>query len=271
MNARNRTIVRVSLALASLAVCAVFATFTTSCASSDNNGGSGGSSAAAGTPAAGTAGGGSPATGGSPAAGGNAVTFSSGAAVGLMSGYGWIAMGTDGDAATSPTCGTTAPYTNISAAAPCTTQTQWDSTSALCITGTIAALSATTPDYSGNWGLEVGANANSDGTSPIGKSFSTISVAVSGTPTAGLRVDIGTTTSSSTAPYCASWTAGPIQLTSFNTECWNGASCASSTDGKCVQLQASDVPNITKVMIQVPSTTSAITVNELCMTGITFN
>ena len=60
MNARNRTIVKVSLALISLAVCAVFATFTTSCASSDNNGGSGGSSAAAGTPAAGTAGNGNP-------------------------------------------------------------------------------------------------------------------------------------------------------------------------------------------------------------------
>jgi len=263
MNARNRMIVKVSLALASLAVCAVFATFTTSCASSDNTGGSGGSSAAAGTHAGGTpATGGTTAAGGSPAAGGNTVTFSSGAAVGLMSGYGWIAMGTDGDAATSPTCGTTAPYTSITATAPCTTQTQWDSTSALCITGTIAALSATTPDYSGNWGLEVGVNANSDGTSAIGKSFSTISVAVSGTPTAGLRVDIGTTTSLSTAPYCALWTAGPIQLTSFNTACW---------DNSGTQMTAADVPNITKVMIQVPSSTSAITVSELCMTGITFN
>jgi len=255
-------------------VCAVFATFTTSCASSDNTGGSGGSSAAAGTHAGGTpATGGTTAAGGSPAAGGNTVTFSSGQAQGLMTGYGWAALGTEDDTLTSPTCGTT--LTPLTPTAPCTTANpaNWSSTNALCISGNVGALPAapTQTDYSDNWGVEVGVDANTDTTIPIGQSFSTISVALSGTPMTGLRVDIGTTTSLSTAPYCAVWTAGPIPLTSFNTECWNGTSCASSTDGKCVQLQASDVTNITQVMIQVPSTSAAIPVTNLCMTGITFN
>ena len=267
MNARNRTIVRVSLALASLAVCAVFATFATSCASSDNNGGSGGSSAAAGTPAAGTAGGGTPATGGSPAASGNVVTFSAGQAQGAMTGYGWVAMGTAGDAVTDPTCddSTTggSKTTPITGAAACNTQTNWNSTTALCMTGTIAALPAvpTQADYSSNWGLEIGVNANSDAVSAIGVAHTSINVGVTN-PATGLRVNIHRKGDPDTTPYCASYTGSAIPLTSFNTACWDNSGTA---------FTAADAANIDKVMIQVPSSGTAVTVTNMCMTGITFN
>jgi hypothetical protein len=270
MNARNRTIVRVSLALASLAVCAVFATFATSCANSDNNGGSGGSSAAAGTPAAGTAGGGSPATGGSPAPGGNSVTFSAGQAQGALTGYGWVAMGPVGDSVSSPTCdrssaggGKTDPITGVAVTGACNTQTNWDSTTALCMTGSIVALPATPTktDYSNNWGLEIGVNANSDAVSTIGVAHTSINVGVTGAPT-GLRVNIHRKGDPDTTPYCASYTGSAIPLSSFNTACW---------DNSGTPFTAADAPNIDKVMIQVPSSGTAITVTELCMTGITFN
>ena len=263
MNARNRTIVKVSLALISLAVCAVFATFTTSCANSDSNGGSGGSSAAAGTPAAGTAGGGSPATGGSPAAGGNSVTFSAGQAQGAMTGYGWVAMGTAGDAVTDPNCGASAPYAAITATAACTTQTHWNSDTSLCMTGTIAALPAapTQADYSSNWGLEIGVNANSDAVSTIGVAHTSINVGVT-SPATGLRVNIHRKGDPDTSPYCASYTGSAIPLTSFNTACWDNSGTA---------FTAADATNIDKVMIQVPSSGTAVTVTNMCMTGITFN
>jgi hypothetical protein len=259
MNATKSTIVKVSLALTSLALCvalAMFATFATSCASSDN-GGSGGN-----PPPAGTSGGGSTGTptGGTPAASGNAVTFASGQAQGAMTGYGWVAMGPSGDTVSSPDCGAAAPYATITNAAPCLTQTHWNTADSLCITGAIPAL-GTPPDYSGNWGIEIGVNANSDAVSAIGTAHASINVAVTGAA-AGLRVNIHRKGDPDNTPYCASYTGAAIPLTSFNTACWDNSGTA---------FTAADAPNIDKVMIQVPSGTAAVTVTNMCMTGITFN
>ena len=189
----------------------------------------------------------------------SAVTFNKGIAVGAMTGPGWVEMGSKGDAVTDPVCSTGVPPTNAVAC----TSTTWNSDTALCTTGTINALpeTPTEDDFNSNWGIRVGVSAQSDGRSPIGQSFSNIAVAVSGSPISGLRVYIATTTSDPNTPYCASWNQSAILLTSFNTSCWDNAGTF---------LTAADVPNITKVMIQAPSAKSAIPVNNLCMTGISF-
>ncbi|MGO9666410.1 MAG: hypothetical protein ACLP66_24305 [Polyangia bacterium] len=192
----------------------------------------------------------------------NGVTFSNGQAQGQMNGLGWVGMGVPGDNVTDPTCGTTPPYQQITAAAPCTTQTHWNSPSALCITGAIPAL-GTPPDYTGNWGLELGVYANSDGVSAIGTAFASINVAVTG-PVPGLRVNIHRKGDPGTSSYlyCALYTGSAIPLTNFNTACWDNSGTA---------FTAADAPKIDRVILLVPSSGTAITVTNLCMTGITFN
>jgi hypothetical protein len=54
-----------------------------------------------------------------------------------------------------------------------------------------------------------------------------------------------------------------IPFTSFNTKCEN-----SPPDGKA--LTAADVPDIDKISVQVPSNYYAISVTNLCLTGIKF-
>jgi len=264
---RKSTIVKVSLALTSLAMCcafAVFATFTTSCASSDNGGTGGGN-----TQTGGTSGGGSTGnpTGGTTAASGNTVTFNAGQAQGAMTGYGWVAMGPNGDTVSDPTCdrtstggGKTDPITGVAGTGACNTTTNWSTTNSLCLTGAIPAL-GTPPDYSGNWGVEIGVNANADATVAIGTAHTSINVAVTGAVT-GLRVNIHRKGDPDSTPYCASYTGSAIPLTSFNTACWDMSGTA---------FTAADAALIDKVMIQVPSGAAAIAVTNMCMTGITFN
>ena len=191
------------------------------------------------------------------------ATFSGGQAQGEMTGYGWVAMGTMGDAVTDPVCGTTQPYQPITAASPCTTQTDWSSPTALCMTGTIAALPAapTQTDYSNNWGIEVGANANTDPTIAIGRSYASISVSITGSPTSGLRVNIHRKGDPALTLYCAAYAASAIPLTAFNTTCWDNSGTA---------FTVADAPKIDRVSIRVPSGSSPIGVTNLCMTGITF-
>ena len=193
------------------------------------------------------------------------VTFSNGQAQGQMNGLGWVGMGVQGDNVTDPTCGTTPPYQQITAAVPCTTQTHWNPPSALCVTGTIAALPAvpTQADYTNNWGLEIGVYANSDGVSAIGTAFASINVAVTG-PVPGLRVNIHRKGDPGTLSYlyCALYTGSAIPLTNFNTACWDNSGTA---------FTAADAPKIDRVILLVPSSGTAITVTNLCMTGITFS
>jgi hypothetical protein len=54
-----------------------------------------------------------------------------------------------------------------------------------------------------------------------------------------------------------------IAFTSFNTKCYD-----TPPDG--VALTAADVPNIDEIYVDVPSITTAITVTNLCITGIAF-
>jgi hypothetical protein len=52
-----------------------------------------------------------------------------------------------------------------------------------------------------------------------------------------------------------------MNLTSFNTACWDGSGTAFTAD---------DASQIDKVGIQVSSTKAAITVSNLCLKSITF-
>jgi hypothetical protein len=188
------------------------------------------------------------------------ITFKSGRGNGIMTGYGWVTLGAS-DTVTSPTCGAT--NAAITSASSCSTQTNWNSSTALCVTGSIPALpevpSAT--DYTNNWGIQVGVNAK-EPNAAIGQSFDTIALNLSGTPTSGLRIELHRSGDAVGTTYCALWTSSdPVPLTSFNTECWN--------DGG-VAMTAADVPNIDKVGLQVTSGSAPITVTDLCIQSIVF-
>jgi hypothetical protein len=201
-----------------------------------------------------------PPTGGTPSSTptGTTVTFAAGKAQGAMVGYGWVALGT-ADTITDPTCGPA--KTAISAAASCLTSTNWSSASALCVTGTVPAL-GTPPDYTGNWGLSVGVNADT-ALGGLGQSFSSITIAVSGSPSSGLRAMVHKKGDPDATSYCATLTSGAMPLTSFSTTCYTPAAPGTP-------ITAADVPNIDKISVQVSSGTAAIAVSNLCITGITF-
>jgi hypothetical protein len=190
---------------------------------------------------------------------GTTVTFASGKASGAMVGYGWVAMGS-ADSVTDPTCGP--GKTPITSATPCTTSTTWNSPTALCITGNVPAL-GTPPDYTGNWGVSVGVNADTIVGGGLAQSFTSITIAVSGSPSTGLRAVVHKKGDPDATSYCATLTAGAMPLTSFSTTCYNTA-----TPGTAIT--AADVPSIDKISVQVSSGAAAIAVTSLCITGITF-
>ena len=185
------------------------------------------------------------------------MTFTSGKAAGAMVGYGWVSLGSS-DTLTDPLCGTD----QITSKTSCTA-TKWSTTDSLCMSGSIPALDKTTPDYTGNWGVELGVNATEPNTS-LGQSFSTVAITVSGAPTSGLRAMLHRKGDGVDTNYCLALTSGTaMTMTSFNTKCYNA-----TPDGDA--LSATDVPNIDKVAVQVSSSTTDISVEKLCITGITF-
>jgi hypothetical protein len=200
---------------------------------------------------------------------GTTVTFSNGQAVGAMTGWGWVSAGSL-DTVTDPMCrGTDA---SVASATPCATGPNWSSTSALCVSGALPALSASNPDYANNWGITLGVTAtiNQDGRlgdigQTLGQSFTSIAIAVTGSPLSGIRAQVTRKGDPIGASYCAIMTPGTaIPFTSFNTRCYD-----TPPDG--VALTLADVPNIDGISVQVPSGPTAITVTDLCITGITFS
>jgi hypothetical protein len=192
---------------------------------------------------------------------GTTVTFASGKAQGAMTGYGWVALGS-ADSITDPTCGGIAFTSTTNCAA-----TTWDTAnpSALCMSGSVPALSAVNPDYTDNWGVVIGVTSTASTPSGgLGQSFSSIAITVTGSPASGLRAMVHRKGDPDTTSYCAAMTSGTaIAFTSFNTKCYD-----TPPDG--VALTAADVPNIDEIYVDVPSITTAITVTNLCITGITF-
>jgi hypothetical protein len=192
--------------------------------------------------------------------GSGTVAFCSGLAVGAMTGYGWVALGS-ADTLTDPTCDTAnAP---ITADSPCEANTNWNKPDALCMTGSIPAL-PTEPvqsDYDSNWGVQVGVNAK-DPNAAMGMSWKTITFSMSGAPTTGLRAVLHRAGDSPDIGYCAQMTPGTaLSFSDLKTNCWNSTGEA---------LTDADTANIDQVGVQVNSSAAAASVDSLCITKIEF-
>jgi cysteine-rich repeat protein len=185
------------------------------------------------------------------------VTFLGGTAQGAMTGYGWISMGLDTNV-TNPTCTDGALVTSGESC-----QYGWNSADSLCMSGVIPA----TTDYADDWGVQIGVSSVSSVDSSgnpirgIGISYTSIMLSFHGSPSAGLRIYVHRHGDPPSVSYCVPYVATPVPLTNFNTACWNGSGTG---------LLASDVPNIDMVMLDVVSTSSVITVTNLCLDSITF-
>jgi hypothetical protein len=287
MNARKFLNVRVSLTVTALALggALVFSAMTTSCAGSGSGGAGGAGPTGSGGSAGGAAGGGAGSSGStSCTASADGVCFAAGQASGLLSGYGWIAMG-QFDSASQPKCdstGATPPGTAsdpITKAAPCPSvggKTVWNTPNqGLCITGSVPVVGTTAgvtgPDYTGYWGLEVGANTDtSGGTVDISGytsvAFSYNDSAISPAPTGLIRGEIHVKGHVPTdESYCAvlKGSGQGTLLTSFNTQCWTG--------GAGIALTPADMKNIDQMGVQISSdTTNSYTVSNFCWSGVTF-
>jgi hypothetical protein len=259
MNARFLSKVRVGLTVTAMGLCGAYALSTnTGCA----GGGDGGSAGNTPTGTGGAGGGGS--TGSSCSAGADTVCFKDGQASGPMAGYGWVALGIL-DSISDPVCDTGA----ITKEKPCTTQTKWNASDAVCISGKIPALPASPvqKDYDDNWGLQIGVNSAEPpadkGGATLNKTYKTITFNVSGSPTTGLRGELHRKGDDEKVTYCATFKSGEkVTLTAFNTKCWG--------DATTVLLTEADIPNIDKVGIQVSSGSSAIDVTNLCLKSVEF-
>jgi hypothetical protein len=131
------------------------------------------------------------------------------------------------------------------------------------MTGAIPALGAT-PDYNNNWGVQVGVNSTDPAGAGLGQALTSVAITVTGTPTSGLRAMVHRKGDPVGSGYCSPMTSGTaIPFTSFNTKCYD-----TPPDGTA--LTAADVTIIDQVGVQVSSGTAAVTVTNLCITGITF-
>jgi hypothetical protein len=245
--------------------------------------GSEGTSVSAGSGSAGSTSGVGGGHGGGPGAGGSAVgsggasgassvSFSSGRAVGAMSGYAWVAMGAQ-DSLTSPTCDNSSSGGSsnapITGASPCMSGTNWSNSDKLCVSGTIPVV--VNSNYNDNWGIAIGVNASeppatSAGSGTLGKSYASVTFTVTGTVSpanAEIRAVVHRVGDLDTTGYCAGIRSGSaVGLTSFNTACW---------DRSGTYLAAADIPNIDKVSVQVCSDVgSAYALTDFCLTGISF-
>jgi hypothetical protein len=188
------------------------------------------------------------------------ITFKSGRATATgVNGYAWVTLGS-ADTVTFPTCGAAA--TPITAANPCTADIVWGTgASALCVTGTVPALSAGASDqeYAANWGVQVGTNIRE----PVGAgglAFKSVAVNITGTPSSGLRLELHRSVDPVGTTYCALFTPGtPVPLSKFNTQCWNDLGAA---------LSEADAVNIDKIGVQVSSGSEEIAITNLCLNSI---
>jgi hypothetical protein len=179
-----------------------------------------------------------------------------------MTGWGWVALGKL-DTITDPTCGIDSQ--RIALDSPCLTATNWNAKNALCVSGSIPALSRTPtqPNYDQNWGLQVGVDSSDPEGTPIAKAFSSIVFSVTGLPATGLGAVLHRKGDPAGRIYCAALSTGvPIPFTSFTTNCGNVSG---------VGLELADVPNIDKIAVQVSSTTEAIVIENLCLVEIAFS
>jgi hypothetical protein len=258
--------------MTAVALCGALAfSGNTGCASSDSTGGSAGSGNG-GTSNGGSTGSNGGSTGSSCTAGADSACFAAGKASGLMTGYGYIALGSV-DKAAAPVCDNTAnggtATDEITSGKPCPEvggKSVWSTpNSGLCITGSIPIV--TGGDYTGNWGLQIGCNVSDPAGSTLSTTYSKITFAFNSSAVspagADIRGEIHVKGDDPGKTYCATVTPGAAtSLIAFNTKCWD-----SSGDG----LTADMVPNIDKIGLQVSaSDTKGYEVKDLCWSSVSF-
>jgi hypothetical protein len=194
---------------------------------------------------------------------GTTVTFANGQAQGAMTGKGWVAMGSL-DTTTEPTCAGGI----IGDSKSCTTATIWNATDRLCTSGHIPVVTADTGGYDANWGIEIGVDAtNATPPGTLGRSFTAVTFTLSGSiapSSAIIRGVVHRVQDPPSTGYCAPVSSGvAIPMSQFNTACW---------DHSGTGLTSQDVSSIDKVGVQIVSdVTSAYTVANFCLTGISFS
>lgn len=185
----------------------------------------------------------------------NTVLISNDQAVGVMTGQGWIALGSQ-DVLTSPMCPSKITNTNR-----CSSVT-WNSPISLCATGSIPIISDS--NYTNNWGIEIGVDATPPPNTPIGIAYSTIAINFTGQPTTNLSITLHRSGDPLTTTYCLNTITSntTYSLTKFNSACW---------DNSGISFTPSDAAKIDQVGLQVTSSTAnAFTLTNLCLESIDF-
>lgn len=130
----------------------------------------------------------------------------------------------------------------------------------LCAAGVVAA----DPDYNSIVGIgfnlnQASSGANTPGTVPAGSSVTVGATLGSGTGDAAARIQLSVLEGTTEVPYCAeagSWTSNTaIDITSFNTACWDNSGTALAAGA-----------NIVAVHIVVPSNATAANDFSICLT-----
>jgi len=198
------------------------------------------------------------------------ATFVQGRAQGAMSGLGYVSLGVFGKL-TSPTCAGM-PIASLPPEDPPVTfdstcwpsSIKWSSSSALCVSGTLPAWSATPSfmEYQTNWGILVGA-ATRDPVRGLGVDYARVALTWTGEEAlTRLLAVVHLEGDAANKTYCAPVTSGgSVRLTSFNTDCSFGSGDL---------LPAADVRKIDKVGVQIPSRRTALKLENFCLNKIVF-
>jgi len=214
-------------------------------------------------------------TGGSPTSAATAPsdfgTFVNGRGVGVMTGYGWVNLGS-ADTVTAPVCAddpttpsSTRPITSPVGLCPEAGATVWSNPdSGLCVSGAIPLANSAWED---DWGIRVGAEVSVSG-GTLGKRYSTITFNfnLNGvTPTnPAIRgvVHVKDDPAGADTWYCAVIQPGvAVPLASFNPDCW-----WPDFPGN---LAEEEIASIDEIGIQIPSdNSSGYLLNNFCWTGI---
>jgi len=205
------------------------------------------------------------------------VTFANGQGVGVMTGYGWVNLGS-ADTVTTPVCSAdpttpsiTRPITGGQTSpglCPETDATVWSNPDrGLCLSGAIPLANS---DWENDWGIRVSADVDVAG-GTLGKRYTTVAFSYNSSgvtpanPAIRGVIHVKDDPAGADTWYCAVIQPGEaVSLTAFNPDCW-----WPNFPGNLTEDQ---IPNIDEIGIQIPSdNSSGYTISDLCWTGITLS
>lgn len=204
---------------------------------------------------------------GSPSDGGcanNSVCFVGGELQGLFSGVGWIDMAPNASL-TDPTCGT--DKHSITSDNPCTTRVNWNSETALCMTGAVTGLpaTATAAEHEINWGVKIGVGLK--GANDIGLAiakYNQVAFRFSADAKIASRAVLHRKGDPDTTTYCIDdiRSGAALRLDRFNTKCWG--------DVTTVYLELQDIPKIDYFALRLVPFDETRVFSNLCLQGLSF-